>query len=590
MVIRFSFAALIASLALLLQPNPADACGGLVCSMAAPVIQDAEQIIFSDNGDGTITAIIQIMYSGDAERFAWVLPVPGAPEIGVSSDLAFQRLREQTDPRYRLERSVEGTCDTPPPPPASDGGFGDTGAGGDAGVPSPEVVDSGTVGPYDYVTISLDPETDNPGDVAITFLSEGGYDVDETTRDVLGPYLASGMNLIAFRLTKNATTGSIRPIVMTYTSARAMIPIRPTALAAASDMGIRVWVLGEHRAVPANYRHVILNDARYDWLTNSGYMSLVGEAVDEAGGRAFVTELADSTETIMPSVFSERDEFVDSGADGFELIREVVDQYFFFEGPGLRVSDGLLDVINAHAELEEGMTATSYIEQVKSRFSFPDPIDFDRDAFIEDVQNGIVMPLRMTQLVLDRRPYLTRMVTTMSPEEMTVDPEFALNADLPDVSNVHTATFVRECSSLFYFGEAPWRLTLPGDLGVVHGQFGVYPHTNSEEIPAALRIEQLGPSGPAMVVEDRRMSVRTAISAASAAFVPEIPERGTPSDAGTGRDSSTADASTTEAGTDSDAGGRAAVSGGACSATGDASSWAWLLLGLVFVRRRRTWR
>jgi hypothetical protein len=39
--------------------------------------------------------------------------------------------------------------------------------------------------------------------------------------------------------------------------------------------------------------------------------------------------------------------------------------------------------------------------------------------------------------LLSRYPYLTRVYTRISPEEMTVDPVFKFNASLPDVSNVH---------------------------------------------------------------------------------------------------------------------------------------------------------
>ena len=41
---------------------PAAACGGFFCSQQQPVNQAAERIIFADNGDGTITAVIQILY------------------------------------------------------------------------------------------------------------------------------------------------------------------------------------------------------------------------------------------------------------------------------------------------------------------------------------------------------------------------------------------------------------------------------------------------------------------------------------------------------------------------------------------------
>jgi hypothetical protein len=55
---------------LLLSPGltrKAEACGGFWCSIMAPVEQSAEQIIFIDNPDDTVTAIIQIQYQGPSE-------------------------------------------------------------------------------------------------------------------------------------------------------------------------------------------------------------------------------------------------------------------------------------------------------------------------------------------------------------------------------------------------------------------------------------------------------------------------------------------------------------------------------------------
>jgi hypothetical protein len=51
------------------------ACGGLFCQNS-PVDQNAERIIFTQNGDGTISAIIQIQYTGFDDDFSWVLPLP----------------------------------------------------------------------------------------------------------------------------------------------------------------------------------------------------------------------------------------------------------------------------------------------------------------------------------------------------------------------------------------------------------------------------------------------------------------------------------------------------------------------------------
>src|SRR5215510_4937997 len=107
--------------------SPARACGGFFCSQAQPVNQAAERIIFSQNGDGTVTAVIQILYEGPSENFSWLLPistVPQGDDIAVASDLAFVRLQQATNPAYNLTTRVEGTC-------RQSGGF--AGSGGSAG-------------------------------------------------------------------------------------------------------------------------------------------------------------------------------------------------------------------------------------------------------------------------------------------------------------------------------------------------------------------------------------------------------------------------------------------------------------------------
>ena len=121
--------------------------------------------------------------------------------------------------------------------------------------------------------------------VAIEWLKANGYDVGALGPDVLRPYLRDGLNLLAFRLTKNQMAGSIRPVMLSYTSDYPMIPIRPTAVAANDDMGILVWVLGSARAVPTNYKTLEINEAIIDWFNpTTSYNDVVTAAADEAGG------------------------------------------------------------------------------------------------------------------------------------------------------------------------------------------------------------------------------------------------------------------------------------------------------------------
>jgi hypothetical protein len=149
------------------EVDEAEACGGFFCSQAQPVNQAAERIIFSDNPDGTVTAVVQIVYQGPSERFAWVLPVPTVPTIGVSSNVAFTRLQTATNPNYTMTTTIEGTCAEATSGATSgfsaDGSF--SSSGGDSGGTSGgvSVVDAGTVGPYDYEVIQVNPALEDPG-------------------------------------------------------------------------------------------------------------------------------------------------------------------------------------------------------------------------------------------------------------------------------------------------------------------------------------------------------------------------------------------------------------------------------------------
>src|SRR5215207_969650 len=75
------------------------ACGGLFCQNV-PVDQQAERIIFTVNGDSTISAYVQINYTGSAPDFSWVVPVPSVPQVDVAEIATFDELSSLTSPIF----------------------------------------------------------------------------------------------------------------------------------------------------------------------------------------------------------------------------------------------------------------------------------------------------------------------------------------------------------------------------------------------------------------------------------------------------------------------------------------------------------
>jgi len=592
-----------AGAAVLATPAPVEACGGLFCSTTNPVNQAAEQIIFSDNGDGTVTAVIQILYQGPAHEFAWVLPIPGNPTVGVSSTQALDVLKQATNPTYQLNPVLGPGCNQ------IGAVFGMAGAGASAGPPTSDsgnpgvsVLASGAIGPYLYDTIAVDLTRPDPADAAIDWLDTNGYDVGSIGPDKLRPYLEDGLNLIAFKLSSTSTTGSIRPVMITYDATRPSIPIRPTAVAANDDMGVLVWLLSDARGIPENYKALELNEALIDWFNpNDNYNDVVSLAADEAAGQGFVTEYAGTTDGSNAGAFIEvfaqwqKDNWARFQATPFTDPVQMVQQATA-NWSGL---DGLDEAFAATAVLPATITIDDFKNCMVCYLSEPGVV-FNTTTYLQKLYELVIKPMIETQKLLDQRPYLTRLYTTMSAEEMTMDPVFAFNPDLEDVSNRHTANRVIDCKSGLdpFASGTPWSVQLPQGDVVRGSEPGVWP-VDIETQPAALRILQYATEGQGDILEDRSDMIASALnglggtptsgdggSSGKGASTGGTGGRGG-GGATTGDSAGMSGASDGDAGIPSDGGGGG---GGGCSAAGGGASggrWAFGLALAWLVRRRR---
>ncbi len=341
--------------ALVAAPAAALACGGFFCS-TQPVDQQAERVLFVDEGDSTWSVYVEIQYQGEAEGFAWVVPVPEAPELDVWYGQAFSALDQATQPTYQ----PDPTCG----PVAL--ARGEAEDGGDNAGPEPpaddrvNVLAREQVGPFDTVTVeSRDPRA------LVEWLRENGFRIVPEMEPFVELYTREGLAFTAMKLLPGEGVDSIQPIKMTYRSLAPMVPLRLTSLAAMPEMGVKVWVLADKRHGPANVPsiEIPLEEIVFDydfWTTN--YIPLVARKVDEAGQVAFVTEYAQPTEDLALLIANSRV----PGRAGEEAV-----------------------------EARDSLAA-----------------------------------------LLRSRPYLTRLYTRVSPEEMDIDPMFEPDGG-EDVSNVH---------------------------------------------------------------------------------------------------------------------------------------------------------
>ncbi|MCH8052808.1 MAG: DUF2330 domain-containing protein [Planctomycetes bacterium] len=437
-------------------PNMVDearACGGFFCQ-AVPINQAAEQIIFRQNGD-QVTAVVLIQYVGDAEDFSWVVPVPGVPELSTGSDVLFQSLEPATRPQFNLK--IEGAACS------SFDLFQGLGFLGGLGQPDSEdaadgvtVVSESVVGPFDVQVVS----SEDPAAMA-QWLEDNDYDLSDRGQELIEPYVEEGMNFVALKLRQDQGVGDIRPLIMKYQSDKPMIPIRLTAVAAEDDMGVLVWLLGEARAVPLNYLHVTVNYTLVNWYFGTttayaSYQNLITTAMNEAGGQGFATDFAGRLPDLLDQLPS--DEAYSTELERLQAIATNPSFYdelaFGFVFP----SDQILEMLRRELPLPEGASEFTYQSGALLAEVFSDAELAAARADIETmIQSDIIEPLAETLTVFAGDPYMTRFFTTLSADEMTLDPVFSFNPDLDDQALERNATLKIECSAL---AGTSWSLTL----------------------------------------------------------------------------------------------------------------------------------
>ncbi len=458
-------AAVLFSLQLLTVPV-ASACGGFFCQNA-PIDQAGEQIVFRQEGSN-ITAMVRILYTGAAEEFSWVVPVPPSIEgsgLGVGSDTAFNQLDFQTRPQFILEQRGAGCFSE----------FGTTGGGGDTGVLASPAAESDTddggvsvedvvVGPYDAQILA----SDNPTELA-TWLVDNGYDLTDRGEELIAPYVDAGMKFVALKLRNGSTSGNIAPLIMRYQSEKPMIPIRLTAIAAEDDMGVLVYIVADARAVPENYLHVIPNYTRLNWYTGSfnaysSYQGLITEAMDEAGGQGFATDYAGPiTGGIAAALPNSEDltqqlQQLDGIGNDADFLATVFSNSFIF---GL-TQDSLLPVYQAALPPSDGFSDEGYFNQFAMTAVFSEQQLADaRIAVRAFIVSDVIEPVSNSLALLPVGAYLTRLYTTLSADEMTLDPVFAYNTAMPEQGVNREAVLDLACGD----NGTEWTLTLGAGTG-----------------------------------------------------------------------------------------------------------------------------
>lgn len=544
-------AAFLSGIAALSTPTVARACGGTFCDGAngVPVNQTGETIVFALDG-GFVEAHVQINYEGgDASDFSWIVPVPEVPEIGIGSLQFIEDLRNSTVPSYGLTQSFD--CDDPAGS-ASGIGFISRPDGGGSSIDSdgPEVLALSTAGAFDYVLLQ-----GGTADTMMEWLENNGYAPNPVAPALFDHYIDSGSVFVAFKLTHSAGIEDLHPIVIRYQGTEPCIPLRLTAVAAEDDMHIRAFFLGESRVLPTNYKHVSINSARLDWLQFApDYPQAVSKALDEAGGRAFTTEYAGTTDVVPiegldTSTFNANDF---ASIDPLSVVDTLIAQGLMSCTDTCQYNHELVPfLLREFVPPPEGVDPDTFYACLSCNERLVDTSAWDATAFQDRYREYIRAPMNHALDLLDTWPYLTRLYTRMSPNEMTVDPMFAEVEGLGVVPHILGARQNNGCCDT--------RVELPNGDDIVIGD-GAWPQWGPD-MPYAAVIQEYQPAGPPSIEQDNRPAIASIISAHNAAIGCDGGTTGGDTESG----------GDTEPGSDSNASGGGGSNGGSASASGSAS-------------------
>jgi hypothetical protein len=324
---------------------------------------------------------------------------------------------------------------------------------------------------------------------------------------VIAPYVAADAAFVALKLASNKEVGDLAPLVMTYPAAKAGIPITLTSIAATEDMRLRVYLLGEHRAVPENYLHVRLNELAIDWTAlGTNHDEIVAIAADEAGGHAFHTDFVGDPSAFSSGLFVDNWDNIDLAAapDAYEFLLLLWSNAFPTDGD-------MWDVLSAWIVVPQnlGVDQDTFLGDPAGYETELRALQFDAASAAADVEAYVLGPRRDARDMLNDYPVLTHLVSSASPSEMTLDPVFVFNADMAeqDVSSSRTATQRFLCGNGLEPYYSPRQLELDNGTAVAllsQADVADIGLTDLELLggltrPAALIIEQTGQYGEPVV-------------------------------------------------------------------------------------------
>ncbi|MEM9691909.1 MAG: DUF2330 domain-containing protein [Myxococcota bacterium] len=284
----------------LVGPNPAAACGGCFVPPAEDSQVTGHRMILSVSPTQT-TLYDQFEYSGNPEDFAWVLPIRGRVEVGISSDVLFNQLGQGTQVQVvppPLDCPVYEPCEGDRALGASGGAAPNAAETDGAGV---EVLVEEVVGPYETVQLRA-----SESEALSTWLVENGYNLPPEIEPIIAAYQEEEFDFLALKLAPDEGVERMAPVRVTTPGAGVSLPLRMVAAGTGARTTMTLFVVAEGRYEPSNFPIFRMTGeaVTWNWGTNSSdYAELRQAQIDDSQGRAWQVEasLPQSPDFVRPN-------------------------------------------------------------------------------------------------------------------------------------------------------------------------------------------------------------------------------------------------------------------------------------------------
>ncbi len=247
--------------------------------------------------DDTFEMIFQNQYSGDAEQFAWIIPLPGVPTLVVqASDGFLDELDEYTKPILEEQR-----CYIPCPIDYEEV---------DAGLGTPDVEStvtewgSGSLGDLEYTVITSDSNDD-----LLAWLSARDFELDSALEPLIQSYIDNGAAFFAAKMVSTAAEVKVVPAVrftFDLETTEVVYPLRISAFDRTEPLPTTIWVISKvnhyykendkgitvssiETYLPANYPMGTVEEIDY---TEETLKEAQNEVMADNNGRTFLIQYA----------------------------------------------------------------------------------------------------------------------------------------------------------------------------------------------------------------------------------------------------------------------------------------------------------